>query len=73
MGIFDWLFGRGRPSDVTPPPASAPQWEPSENGNAAIIHKNRRITVFASDRGWKFCVAKIENDNNPFFFGSLPD
>jgi hypothetical protein len=67
MGIFDWLFGRSTPSEVTPRPASGPQWESSENGNPCIIHKNRRITVFASDRGWKFCVAKIENDNNPFF------
>jgi hypothetical protein len=67
VGIFDWLFGRSTPSEVTPPPASAPQWESSENGNPCLILKNRRITVFASNHGWKFCIARIENDDNPFF------
>ncbi|NNH67991.1 hypothetical protein [Rhizobium laguerreae] len=68
MGILDWLFGGS--STVQAPTTVSPlssRWESTENGNPSTIYRNRRITVFEQDRGWKFCVAKIEGDDNPYF------
>jgi hypothetical protein len=74
MGILNWLFGRQQQgANPEPQPdqprrsARNPVWEISDNGNPFIIYKNRRITVFERDRGWKYCVAKIEEDNDPYF------
>ena len=62
MGLFDWLFGR---KVVEPQKASG--WGSSESGNSMTIYRNRRVTVFPSDRGWKFCIAKVEDDEDPYF------
>jgi len=71
---LQWDFGNGcslvgqkrRPYPIHH--AEIPRgWQPSENGNPVLIYKNHRITVFPADRGWKFCVAKIESDDDPFF------
>jgi hypothetical protein len=74
VGLFDWLFGKKLDLVDTIGLAPVqwcqthdPQWEPSENGNPCLIYKNRRITVFERDRGWKFCIAKIEDDDDPYF------
>ncbi|NKM14168.1 hypothetical protein GFL85_24635 [Rhizobium laguerreae] len=74
MGLLDWLFGSRKSALEQEPfaqgtrgPSSPPHWERSERGNPALIFDNRRITVFEQDRGWKFCIAKIKDDNDPFF------
>jgi hypothetical protein len=43
------------------------EWGSTESGNPCLIHKQRRITVFERERGWKFCVAKIQGDDDPYF------
>lgn len=55
MGFLNWLFGTGV------------KWSRSSNGNPMIIRRKRRITVFRSDGGWKYCIARIEQDDNPFY------
>ncbi len=55
MGLFSWLFG------------SKPQWQMSENGNPMMLFGQTRVTVFESDGGWKYCIADIEEDDDPHF------
>lgn len=62
MGLFDWLFGKK--SEVRTDHA---HWQTSERGNAMMIYGSRRLTVFPSDGGWKYCIATGENDDDPFF------
>lgn len=33
------------------------QWKVSQNGNPTMVVGGERITVFASDDGWKYCIA----------------
>ncbi|TCL70469.1 hypothetical protein [Rhizobium sp. BK251] len=69
MGLLDWLFGKqGTSSEERRAPQSQDElWSISENGNPMMTYRNRRITVFAGNDGWKFCVAKITADNDPYF------
>ena len=59
MGILDWLLGK--------PKSTATKWSVSENGNAMIISGSTRITVFPSDRGWKYCIADVKDREEPCF------
>ncbi|MDK1494124.1 hypothetical protein QN219_29565 [Sinorhizobium sp. 7-81] len=62
MGLFDWLFGKK--SDVRKYYA---HWQTSDRGNPMILYGGQRLTVFPSDGGWKYCIAKGENDDDPYF------
>jgi hypothetical protein len=42
-------------------------WVVSENGNPSRIYNGRRVTVFPRDGGWKFCIAELEDDDDPHF------
>ncbi len=54
MGFLSWLFGSG--------------WQISDNGNPTRVVGRNRVTVFAWDRGYKFCVADARHDDeDPFF------
>lgn len=55
MGLLDWLFPRG------------PKWSPSAGGNPTTVYHNRQLTVFEQDGGWKFCDAKVGQDDEPYF------
>ncbi len=57
MGILNWLFGG----------ATGVKWSRSANGNPVIFRLNRCITVFRTDSGWKYCIATIDEDDNPYF------
>jgi hypothetical protein len=50
------------------------QWKVSQNGNPTVVIDGKRITVFASDEGWKYVVAdestKGDDEHEPDF--SLP-
>lgn len=57
MSILRWSFGiRG-----------GVEWSLSLNGNPTIIRRGHRITVFPGDGGWKYCIAKLEKDDDPFY------
>ncbi|PTE07390.1 hypothetical protein [Mesorhizobium helmanticense] len=62
MGLFDWLFGRAEK-----PVTESEIWTPSENGNPMIVSGTTRITVFPQDRGWKYCIAEIDDRREPIF------
>ncbi len=57
MAFLNWLFGR----------SSTKGWTVSENGNPMLVDGSTRITVFAQDRGWKFCIAEVEDRTEPYF------
>ena len=63
MGLLDWLFPKASRSD------GDIRWLPSEAGNLTRIYRNRRLTVFEQDGGWKFCDAKEGRDGEPYFSG----
>lgn len=66
MTFFKWLFGRSTSKDET---ARSPgnRWVVSENGNPMLIEGTIRITVFPQDRGWKFCIADVDDGEDPYF------
>lgn len=70
MGLFSRLFGgfRSRSND----PAAA-RWTVSENGNPMLIEGSTRITVFQQDRGWKYCIADINDREEPYFSETYAD
>ena len=43
------------------------QWKASENSNPTMVVDGTRITVFASDDGWKYCIADEGDDSAPYF------
>ncbi|WEX12151.1 hypothetical protein [Chelativorans sp. AA-79] len=57
MAFLKWLFGR----------SSTKGWTVSENGNPMLVDGSTRITVFPQDRGWKFCIADVEDRTEPYF------
>lgn len=66
MVFFKWLFGRGRSnSDMSS--SSVDRWTVSENGNQTLIEGSTRITVFQRDRGWKYCIADVNDREDPHF------
>lgn len=65
MGLFNWLFGRERSADQTIQQSS--QWSVSENGNPTRVIGATRLTVFQQDRGWKYCIADVNDRREPFF------
>lgn len=64
MGLLDWLFPKAPQSDAEV------RWSRSPAGNPTGIYRNRRLTVFEQDGGWKFCDAKVEDDDEPYFSGA---
>lgn len=54
MAFFSWLFGKSN-------------WTVSENGNPMLIEGSTRITVFQKDRGWKYCIADVDDGEEPYF------
>lgn len=62
MGLFDWLFGRKSEGG-----ANRALWQASDRGNAMMVYGRKRLTVFPSDGGWKYCIAKGEHDEDPYF------
>lgn len=66
MALFDWLFGKSKARKDKALTARA-GWAVSENGNPMLIEGSTRITVFQQDRGWKYCIADIEDREEPYF------
>jgi hypothetical protein len=64
MGLLDWLFPKASRSD-----GDIRWWLRSEAGNPTRIYRNRRLTVFEQDGGWKFCDAQEGRDGEPYFSG----
>lgn len=60
MGIFEWLFGGKREAKI--------DWVRSERGNLTATIGNRRVTVFASDGGWKYVFADNTRDDDDAYF-----
>ncbi|GLR55130.1 hypothetical protein KYK30_31760 [Shinella yambaruensis] len=48
-------------------PRAVSTWQVSENGNKTRIVDGTRVTIFASDGGWKYCLADQGNRYEPFF------
>lgn len=65
MGLLSWLFGK--PETVINQIRKTGDWGLFENGNPVLVVGSTRITVFQQDRGWKYCVADI-NDRQPSHF-----
>lgn len=42
-------------------------WRKSSSGNPMRVVGNMRITVFPSDEGWKYCIAELPEDDDPYF------
>lgn len=66
MAFFKWLFGREKPSPAQLP-SSPNGWTVSENGNPTFVAGSTRITVFQQDRGWKYCIADVDDRDDPHF------
>ena len=58
MAFWGWLFGGS---------SLRGGWELSENGNPTVLKGSSRLTVFAQDRGWKFCISDVEDRGEPYF------
>lgn len=52
-------------------PSRPDQWDLSEAGNLTITMGTKRLTVFESDGGWKFCVAAADREDNDPYFSEL--
>lgn len=66
MGLLKWLFGNkesGSKALVSPDNT----WQLSENGNPTLLAGSKRLTVFAQDGGWKYCIADIDDRKEPYF------
>lgn len=61
MGLLDWLFGNSNAA------TSLSSWSMSENGNPTRVIGTYQITVFEQDGGWKYCISKVDGDDNPYF------
>jgi hypothetical protein len=66
MAFFKWLFGGNRLSSAWSP-GSASRWTVSENGNPTFVEGSTRITIFQQDRGWKYCIADVNDRDDPYF------
>lgn len=65
MALFSWLFGNGKSKPSQP--VITDGWTVSENGNPTRIEGSVRLTVFRQDRGWKYCIADINDRDDPYF------
>ncbi|WP_432284349.1 hypothetical protein SLT36_21520 [Aminobacter sp. BA135] len=43
----------------------------SDSGNPSIVVGNHRLTVFAQDAGFKFCVARADRDDREPYFSDV--
>jgi hypothetical protein len=66
MAIFSWLFGKSK-SPANKSAGVTGRWVSSENGNPMLIDGSTRITVFQQDRGWKYCIADVDEREEPYF------
>jgi hypothetical protein len=66
MSFLKWLFGKSSTRDGDAR-SSAEGWVISENGNPTMVDGQIRITVFPQDRGWKFCIADVDDRDDPYF------
>ncbi len=66
MAFFQWLFGSEKPGPAQLP-SSPDGWMVSENGNPTFVAGSTRITVFHQDRGWKYCIADVDDRDDPHF------
>lgn len=66
MAIFGWLFGRSK-SRADKPQIVADGWVKSENGNSVPIEGSTRVTTFQQDCVWKYCIADVDDRQEPFF------
>jgi len=57
----------GRNRSTTPSLPSQLGWSASEAGNQTRTYANQRVTVFESDGGWKYCIAHLGEDDDPYF------
>lgn len=65
MVFLSWLFGK--PKTATSRTRKTGDWDVSENGNPVLVVGSSRITVFQQDRGWKYCIADIGDQQQPHF------
>ncbi len=65
MGLLSWLLGK--PKVVFDQTEKPGDWDLSENGNPVLVIASSRITVFQQDRGWKYCIADINDQQTPHF------
>ncbi|MGX9182007.1 hypothetical protein [Mesorhizobium sp. BHbdii] len=66
MAFFRWLFG-GSKSNEAARSSTRNGWTVSENDNPTMVEGSTRVTVFPQDRGWKFCIADVEDNEEPYF------
>lgn len=66
MALFSWLFGKSE-SRARQSSTITDRWNVSENGNLMLIEGSTRITVFQQDRGWKYCIADVDDQEDPYF------
>lgn len=66
MAFFKWLFGKERPSSAQSP-SSTNRWTVSANGNPTLVEGSTRITIFQQDLGWKYCIADVDDREDPHF------
>lgn len=59
MGWLSKLFGSAEPTAIA--------WRKSENGNMTSVVQGRRVTIYSDSGGWKFCLADVDEDREPFF------
>lgn len=65
MSLLSFLFrSKERRSKK---PRTQGRWSISESGNPTLVEDGVRVTVFSQDGGWKYCIAKIGRDDEPFF------
>lgn len=66
MGLLDWLFKKQKTEGASAARTAGP-WKTSENGNPSFERGNIRVTVFPKDGGWKYCLADIDDQEEPYF------
>jgi hypothetical protein len=66
MALFGWLLGKFR-SRRDKSPTAGGGWTVSKNGNSTLMKASTRITVFQQDRGWKYCIADVDDREEPYF------
>lgn len=65
MGLLSWLFGASKAIQTSAP--SRDEWTTSGGGNPTLLCGSKRITVFAQDKGWKYCIADTDDRREPYF------